>query len=105
MSSTASLVDGFGVVQDQPLCDAGAAVVAGQGELGEAELAHEPCLVMGHRPLGVDQPGGIGSGLARVAVAAQVRQHDRVVPRQGGGNAAPHQMVLRIAVQQQQRRA
>jgi hypothetical protein len=64
--------DGAGMVQDQPVCDAGPAVVAGQLELPEAELAHEPYLVAGHEPLGIDQSYGVGSGLAGVAVAAQV---------------------------------
>jgi len=56
--------DGVGMIQRQPVRDAGTTVVADQAELGEAELAHEPGLVTGHGPLGVGQPGGIGSRLA-----------------------------------------
>ena len=55
-------------------------------------------------------PGGwylvsIRCSLAGIAVAAQVGHHDRVVLGEDGGNIAPREMVLRIAVQQQQRRA
>ena len=58
------LADGVGVVQGQPVRDAGAAVVADQLELPEAELAHEPQLVAGHGPLGIDISCGVRCGLA-----------------------------------------
>jgi hypothetical protein len=57
-------------------------------------------LVAGHGPLGIDEPGGVGNGLAGIAVAAQVGHHDRVVLAEDGGNVAPREVVLRIAVQQ-----
>jgi hypothetical protein len=55
--------DGLRIVQCQPVRHAGAAVVADQLELGEAELAHETQLVAGHGPLGVHLPGGVGCWL------------------------------------------
>ncbi len=65
---------GAGVVQDQPVRDAGTAVVASQLELPEAELVHQAYLVAGHGPLGIDESGGVRSGLAGAAVSAQVGQ-------------------------------
>ena len=70
-----------------------------QLEPREAELAHEPHLIAGHGPLGVHFPGGVRFWLFRVAVAAQVGEHDGVIPGEGGGDIAPHEMVLRVAVQ------
>ena len=52
-----------------------------------------------------DESRGVRSGLIGVAIAAQVREDDRVVLSERGGNVAPDEMVLRITVQQQQRRA
>ena len=97
--------DGAGMVQDQPMGGAGAAIVTGQLELPEAELAHEPRLVAGHGPLGIDQSRGVWGRLGGVAIAAQVGQHDRVILGERGANVTPDEMVLRIAVQQQQRPA
>ena len=98
-------LDGRRVIQHQPVRDPGAAIVADQAEPAEAELAHQPDLVLGHRSLGVHLACGVRLGLGRVAVAAQVSDHDGVVPGQAGGDLPPHQVVLRVAVQQQQRRA
>src|SRR4029077_6077569 len=91
--------DGSWVIEGQAMRDAGAAVVADQLELLEAEPAHEPHLVLGHRPLGVRLPGGVRLWLAAVAVAPQVSQDDRVVFGQGGGDVAPHEVVLGVAMQ------
>ena len=83
--------------------DAGTAVVAGQLELPEAELLHQAYLVAGHGPLGIDESGGVWSGLAGAAVSAQVGQNDGVVLGEVGGDVAPGEVVLRIPVQQQKR--
>jgi hypothetical protein len=91
--------DNARVIQDQPLRDAGPAVVADQLELPEAELAHEPRLVASHGPLGVSHPRGVRNGLAGVPVATQVGHDDRVVLGEAGRNMAPCEMVLRIAMQ------
>ena len=93
--------DGLRVVQRQPVRDTGAAVVADQVELCEAELAHEPQLVAGHGPLGVRVTGGVRFRLARVPVAAQVGEHDGVVLGESRGDITPHQVVLGVAVQHQ----
>src|SRR5580658_4676986 len=98
-------LDGLRVVQDQPVRDPGTAVVADQAEPAEAELAHQPDLVPRHEPLGVHAAFGVRLRLGRVSVAAQVSGHDGVVLGQAGGDLPPGQVVLRVAVQQQQRRA
>ena len=90
---------GIRIVQRQAVRDAGAAVVADQLELREAELAHQPHLIAGHGPLGVHLPRGVRFRLSRVAVAAQVGEHDGVILSEGGGDIAPHEVVLRVAVQ------
>ena len=70
--------------------------MADQLEGLETELAHEVDLVAGHGPLGVDQAGGVRIGLARVAVAAQVGQHHRVVVGQRRGDVPPGEVILRV---------
>ncbi len=79
------------------MCNASAAVVANQLEPPETKLAHKPDLIASHGPLGIDKSGSVGTGLAGLAVATQVRQNDRVILGQPGGNVAPREMVLRIA--------
>jgi hypothetical protein len=91
--------DGLRVVQRQAVRDAGAAVVADQLELLEAEPAHKAHLVAGHGSLGVRLPGGVRIGFAAVAVAPQVGQDDSMVLGEGRGDIAPHEVVLRVAVQ------
>ena len=92
-------LDGLRVVQDQPVRDPGAAIVADQAESAEAELAHQPDLVPCHEPLGVHAACFVRLGLVRVSVAAQVSHNDGVVPGQAGGDLPPYQVVLRVAVQ------
>jgi hypothetical protein len=75
--------------------------MADQLEGLETEPAHEADLVTGHGPLGVDEAGGVRIGLAGVAVAAQVGQHDRVIVGQSRGDVAPGEVILRVAVQHQ----
>ena len=55
------------MVERQSISDPGSAVVARELELLETELAHQPDLVTGHGPLGVEVPGDIGSGWKRGA--------------------------------------
>src|SRR5580700_1344465 len=98
-------LDGLWVIQDQPVRDPAAAIVADQAEPAEAELAHQPDLVPRHEPLGVHAACFVRLGLGRVSVAAQVSHDDGVVAGQAGGDLPPYQVVLRVAVQQQQRRA
>ena len=97
--------DHLGVVEAQPVGDPGAAVVADDREALEAELAHEPDLVGGHRPLGVRRVVGRRGGAGRVAVPTQVGEDHRVPVGEPRRDAVPHDVGLRVAVQQQDRRA
>jgi hypothetical protein len=89
------------MVEAQPMHDARAAVVSHHGEAIEAERGHRLDLVLRHRALGVVAR----IRLLAVAVAAQVRRDDRAAFGEPGRHLVPHDMRLRIAVQQQHRRA
>ena len=99
------LLDGLGMIQRQAIGDAPAAVMPGDGEALEAELAHEGDLVARHGPLGIGLVIGRRRRLGAVAIAAQIRRDHGEVPRQPGRDSVPHDMGLGMAVQQQQRRA
>ena len=83
----------------------GTAVVTDHGEPLEPERRHQRDLVGRHGAERV--PGVVGTrlGTVGVAVAAQVGRDDGVLPRQLRGDAVPHDVALREAVQQQDRRA
>ena len=81
--------------------DAGAPVVTRHGKALKAELAHHQDLVVGHRALGVGIVSRTARRLAAVAEAAQVGEDDHVVLGQDGGHVVPHDVGLRVAVQQQ----
>jgi hypothetical protein len=91
------------VVQGHPMADPGAAVMANHGEAVIAELAHHENLVPGHRPLGVPVVGRAARRLAAVAIAAQVGEDNRMVFGEDGGDVMPHDVGLRVTVEQQYR--
>ena len=95
------LGDRVRVVKRHPVSDPGAAVVARHGELIEAQIAHHQYLVPRHGALAVGLVAGAAGGLAAVAVAAQVGQDHGVVFGENGGHVMPHDVGLRVAVQQQ----
>ena len=97
--------DRLGMVEREPVRDAPAAVVADEREARVAERAHDRDHVGRHRALRVGRVQGIGRGLRRVAVAAQVGADDGAPARERGRDLVPHRVRLRIAVQQQERRA
>ena len=97
-----SLLDALRVVERQAVGDPGAAVVADHGEALEAERGHDLHLVLGHRSLGIVLVPHAAVRLAGLAVAAQVRKHDREALGQAGRDLVPHDVGLRIAVQQEQ---
>jgi hypothetical protein len=99
------LGDQVGVVERQPVGYPGASVVAHDGELVEAELAHHQRLVPRHRALGVGLMRRAAGRLAAVAVTAQVGQDDRMILGENRGDVVPHDVGLRVAVQQQHGRA
>jgi hypothetical protein len=70
--------DRLGRVERQPLRDAAAAVMAGDGEALVAEVRHQREDVARHRALGVRRVVGGGRRAARLAVAAQVGADDGV---------------------------
>jgi len=79
--------------------------VAGDGEAVEAQRRHSLDLVEGEGPLRIAHVVGSGGGLGAVAVAAQIGDDDGERGGQARGELAPHQMGLRVAVQQQERRS
>ena len=85
--------------------DPGPPIVAHHGELVEAELAHDEDLVAGHRALGVRLVVMAARGLAAVAVAAQVGEDYGVVFGEDGGDVMPHDVGLRVTVEEQYRGA
>jgi hypothetical protein len=89
------------VVERHPVTDPGSAVVTRHGELVEAQIAHHHDLVPRHRALAVGLMARAAGGLAAVAVAAQVGQDNGVVFGEYGGHVMPHDVGLRVAVQQQ----
>ena len=99
------LRDQMGVVKRQPVGHPGAAVVADDGELVEAEFAHHQRLVPRHGPLRVGLVGRAAGRFAAVTVTAQVGEDDRMILGEDGGDVVPHDVSLRVTVQQQHRRA
>jgi hypothetical protein len=95
------LGDRIRVVECHPVTDPGAAVVARHGELLKAQIAHHQHLVPGHRALAVGLVAGAAWGLAAVAVATQVGQDHGMVFGEYWGHVMPHDVGLRVAVQQQ----
>jgi hypothetical protein len=99
------LRDQVRVVQGQPVAHPGAPVVTDDGELVEAELAHHQRLVPGHRALRVGLVGRAARRLAAVAVTTQVGEDNRMILGEDRGDVMPHDVGLRVAVQQQDGRA
>ena len=92
-------------VNRQAVRDAGAAVVRHHLEAAVAHERHQFRHVPRHAAFGIRGVVGARGGLEAAAVAAQVRADDGVAPRQGRGGGVPHGVGLRVAVQQQERRA
>jgi hypothetical protein len=99
------LRDRLRVVKGHPMGNPGAAVMADHGEAVVAELAHHENLVPCHRPLGVRVVGRAARRLAAVAISAKVSEDDRMMLSQDGGDVMPHDVGLRVAVEQQDWRA
>ena len=85
--------------------DAAAAIVADHGEAVEAQGRHQLDLVLGHGALAVVDVALAAGRLVRVAIAAQIGRDDGEALGEDGGNLVPGGMGLRVAVQQEQRRA
>ena len=81
--------------------DAPAAIMSDEGEAGEAEARHFFDHVARHRALRIVDVIGTARWLAGIAVAAQIRRNDGVVPRKTRRHLAPCHMILWVAMQQQ----
>ncbi len=84
---------------------AAAAVVASDAELGEAQMLHYRHHVLRHGALGVRRMVRSGRRAATTAIAAQVGTDYGEAAGEQRRDVAPHQVRLREAVQQQDRRA
>ena len=93
-----------GVVERHAMADAGAAIVPHHVKAVEPQRRHDLDLILCRGALAVVVEI-VGGGLAAVAVAAQVGRHHRVVLCEYRRHLVPHQVILRIAVEQQKRRA
>jgi hypothetical protein len=92
------------MVQRHPVGHTAAPVVAGDGEVLMPQRHHRLHLVERHCALGVGGMVTRRSGPQRVPIAAQIGGDDGEVLRQQRGGRTPHEMRLRVAVEQQERR-
>ena len=86
----------------QPVRGPRAAVVREHAEVLEALLAHDGECVERHLALRIGRAAFARIGAPRIAVAAQVHQHDREMLRKARRDEVPHRMRLRVTVQQEQ---
>ena len=92
--------DAAGMIERQPIGDTAATVVAGQAKVRVAEFLHDLDHHFGHRALVVGRVGGVRLGHRRPAVAGQVGDHQSEALRQDRRHAMPHNIGLRVAMQQ-----
>ena len=86
------------------MAQARAAIVAGEEEALMAETLHDLDHVLGHDAEAVIDVIGAGLGQRAVAVAAQIGENHVIVFRKPRGDGVPRHVIVRIAVQEQQRR-
>ena len=87
------------------MAGARAAVVADQEETLVAEALHDLDHVLRHDPKAVIDQIGAGVGQRAVAIAAQIGEHHVIALGEPRRDAVPQHVIVRIAVQQQHRRA
>ena len=93
---------GGGRIHGQAVRHAGTPVVRQHIEALKTMGLHDRQRVQRHLALAVVGMVGIDGGPRRIAVTAQVHQHQTVRLRQHRRHAVPHHHALRVAVQQQQ---
>src|SRR5580692_1886303 len=93
------------MVQSQPVRRAAAAIVAHERELFNSQMLHHFHLVLRHGSLRVCEMISAPGWLAAVSIAAKIRYHQKIIPRQRGCDLAPEHMRFRNAVKEQKRRA
>jgi hypothetical protein len=104
MSKDRERLEAVGMVEGEAVANPAAAVVPGEPEALEAERRHRPDHVGRARALAVGGVLRVRGRLAAVAVAAEVRADHGVAPGQRRRDAMPHDVGLRVAVQEQERR-
>ena len=95
----------IGIVERQPVAHASAAVVAHDREPAVFELFHQLDHRSGHRALRIRRVIGCGLRCVALPIARQVGNDERVLDGERRRDAVPHDMRLRIAVQEQHGRA
>src|SRR5580704_15566876 len=93
------------MIESHAVRDSATAVVSCHEEPLESELFHDLDLIRGHASLRVRLVCCIGGRLAAIAVAAQIGRYNREGISQKWSDAMPAAMGLRVAMQQQERRA
>ena len=96
------LADAIGMIKRHAVGAAAAAIVAGNKEVLEAKVAHKGDLILRHGPFGVGYMVKCRRRFTALAVAAQVGGDDCKIPCQARRNRVPHNMGLRMSVQEQQ---
>ena len=99
------LFDGARMVQRQPVRHAATPIVTADEIIVMAQRQHHFVQVLRHGALGIIAVVGQALGPRRIAVATQVRHHQAIMLLELRCQALPDCVGLRIAVQQQQRRA
>ena len=105
MSSSIIRPTRSGRVERQAMRDAGAAVVGADVEALVAERGHQRDRIGGHRRACCARRAWHRPQAGRIAVAAQVHRDDAEALGERRRDPVPHRRGLRMAVQQQQRRA
>ena len=88
------------VVQNHPVRGAGAAIMRNNVEARVSHMAHQGDLIARHGP-----EGEIAVMSDGISVTTQIRRHDTIGFRKFLGDDMPHDMGLRISVQEKKRRA
>ena len=99
------MADALRVVECESIGDARAPIVPDDIEAIETKRSHHLDQVERHRALGIGQVLGVGGRLAAGAITAQVGRDDREALGEARRDLVPHHMSLRIAVNEEQRRA
>ena len=92
------------MIEREPIGDAAAAIVAGEAEMHVAERLHHLDHRVRHGALGVGRMRRVAGRRGGPAVAGQIRHDQAEMPRQRRRHAVPHDIGLRIAMEQKERR-
>jgi hypothetical protein len=93
------------MIQRHPIGNAPAAIMAGDGELVEAELSHHTDHIFRHDSLRIRQVIRSRRGATALSVAAQVSADYGEILREDRSDIPPHEMCFRKAVKEQKGRS